>query len=432
MEPSPARGGRPVRDTPRVDEQQQARTAPATARPPTRVLAAYVALAAAVLVAELLSAQGRPSAPGSDPTASQALAALLAGAVGLARWRPAAGLALLVAVSVGQVTTGTDLTLDVVALVVVSFQCARRGGRAALWLSGAYVPAAYVLGGFYAGAPGTAVVEQAQRAAPAADLLTSITAWALTLAPLFVPWLLGLTMRMRARAEESRRLRLRAEAERSVAQARQAQAEALARAEEERARLARDVHDVVGHSLAVILAQAQSADYLSEQPSTDVLAILRAIAESARSSLHEVRNVLSSGDSDGEEPVPHTLDDVLAGVPEPPGGLRRHVVGTPRPLAPDTSVLVRRVLQEMLTNALKHGDPQGGMDVTIEWGSGLTLAVRNTTCGQPTGEGSGLAGMRRRLESAGGRLAVDQDAVSFTATATVPLCSARAAAGPSA
>lgn len=418
-------------------DDEQPGTATATARPSRRAQAAYAALGVALLVGELVAASSRPALPGAGGGAHQALAVLLGLTVAVARWRPAVGLGLLVLVSLGQVATGADLALDVVALVVVSFQCARRGSAATMWVSGAYVPAAGVLGGFYATVPGTGLVDQAQRTAPAGDLLATTTGWAITLAPLFVPWLLGLTLRMRARAEESRRLRLRAEAERSIALARQAQAEALARAEEQRARLANDVHDVVGHSLAVILAQAQSADYLSERPSQEVLGILHAIAESARSSLHEVRNVLLP--TGGEPEASHGLDDLLARVPVPPGGLRRHLVGTPRPLAPDTSVLARRVLQEMLTNALKHGDPEGGMEVTIQWGSGLTLAVRNAVRpdtqldaerrgDEPAAGGLGLGGMRRRLESAGGRLAVEEDARSFCATATVPLAGARTVA----
>jgi signal transduction histidine kinase len=117
--------------------------------------------------------------------------------------------------------------------------------------------------------------------------------------------------------------------------------------------------------------------------------------------------------------------------------IRSTVTGIPRPLPPELDVVAFRILQEMLTNALKHG--RRGEPITVErrWGNDdLRIMVHNVVAddaaGDPSpgstsdpGEGIGQLGMRRRLESVGGRLEVAQRATdhgrTFTATAWVPL-----------
>jgi signal transduction histidine kinase len=111
-------------------------------------------------------------------------------------------------------------------------------------------------------------------------------------------------------------------------------------------------------------------------------------------------------------------------------------VGTPRPLPPELDTVAYRVLQEMLTNAIRHGRRDQPINVERHWHDGLRLEVRNAidatadetqpipAVGTAHG-GHGLDGMQRRLASVGGRLHVqrhDGDAsVTFTATAWIPL-----------
>ena len=114
---------------------------------------------------------------------------------------------------------------------------------------------------------------------------------------LIVPWLVGLALRFIARSESSTQAAQLAQAEaeerQRLAQSERAQAQQIADLREEQARLARDVHDVVGHSLAVILAQAESAAYLPDADTAKMREVLDNVAGSARQSLREVREVLS-------------------------------------------------------------------------------------------------------------------------------------------
>jgi signal transduction histidine kinase len=114
-------------------------------------------------------------------------------------------------------------------------------------------------------------------------------------------------------------------------------------------------------------------------------------------------------------------------------------VGTPQPLPPELETVAYRVLQEMLTNAIKHGRRDTPVLVEQHWEGELRIEVRNvathtdeatrpTTAhhpGAPPAPGQGLEGMRRRLESVGGRLDVrrreESDGPTFTATAWVPM-----------
>ena len=101
------------------------------------------------------------------------------------------------------------------------------------------------------------------------------------------PWLLGLALRFSARSQASRRSQVVAEAERD-------QAAEIARLRDEQTRLAHDVHDVVGHSLAVILAQAESAQFRDDEDTEALKQTMTNIATSARGSLEDVRQVLAA------------------------------------------------------------------------------------------------------------------------------------------
>jgi signal transduction histidine kinase len=97
-------------------------------------------------------------------------------------------------------------------------------------------------------------------------------------------------------------------------------------------------------------------------------------------------------------------------------------------MPPELEVVAFRVLQEMLTNAIKHGRRDRPVLVERHWEGDLRIEVQNTVSGE-SGQsgGQGLVGMRRRLESVGGRLDVRRrsDPPTFTATAWVPIRTAR-------
>ncbi|HWU23331.1 MAG TPA: histidine kinase, partial [Nocardioides sp.] len=250
-------------------------------------------------------------------------------------------------------------------------------------------------------------------------------------AVLLVPWLIGILLRVLSREAQTRAVQLETARERD-------QAAELADLREGQARLARDVHDVVGHSLAVILAQAESAQYLPDDDPARLKQTLATIAGSARSSLQDVRHVL--GATDGRPPN-GGLDTLIDGVRASGHEVLSTEIGDPRPLPPELATVAYRVLQEMLTNAIRHGRRDEPVRVERHWQDELRIEVGNVVdevddpaCLPASNEllarkqgapGSGLSGMRHRLEAVGGRLDVrprTEDGVpTFTVTAWLPV-----------
>ncbi|WP_193614952.1 histidine kinase [Nocardioides lijunqiniae] len=388
-----------------------------------------------VLLLGLLEVANRDYMVDRDGLVLVALA--MAGAVALSRHAPAASLALVWLIGVLQVVNAVELMLVELAIAVVAFGCARWGSTATVWVSVLSIPAAAViavvyvgingLGGLVEGAGFEQVVEDRYSYGDTWQVAAAVVGMAL----LGVPWLAGLTLRFVARAQASRASQEHAEEEAAQAVMETEQAREIARLREEQTRLARDVHDVVGHSLAVILAQAESAQYLSDVDTQKLKVTMENIATSARSSLQDVRQVLTP--SDRAEPLRSAeLDELIAGVRASGHEVVSSEVGAVQPLPPELEVVAFRVLQEMLTNAIRHGRRDEPVFVERHWPDGswvgeLRIEVRNVVdaAADETPPGQGLEGMRRRLESVGGRLDVRRRAATegetFTATAWVPV-----------
>ncbi|MCD4534104.1 histidine kinase [Nocardioides sp. cx-169] len=395
----------------------------------------------AVLALGLLEAANRDNV--TTPRTGLALVALMmACAVAMSRHAPGAALGLTWGIGVLQVVNGVDLMLVELAIAVVAFGCARWGSTATVWLSVLSIPAAALIAVVYVGLNGLGgLVEDAGFQQLVEDRYRYGDTWqigaaVIGMALLGVPWLAGLALRFVARAQSSRVSQEHAEEEAAEAVRESEQAREIARLREEQARLARDVHDVVGHSLAVILAQAESAQYLSDLDSEKLKTTMENIATSARSSLQDVRHVLTPADR--AEPTSSAgLDELIAGVRTSGHEVVSSEVGVVQPLPPELEVVAFRVLQEMLTNAMRHGRRDEPVFVERHWpdgggDAGLRIEVRNVVdpAAQETPPGQGLDGMRRRLESVGGRLDVRQRATTegetFTVTAWVPVRSGAA------
>jgi signal transduction histidine kinase len=357
--------------------------------------------------------------------------------VALSRRAPAASLALVWFIGVLQVVNGVDLMLVELATALVAFGCARWGSTLTVWVSVLSIPAAAVIAVVYVGVNGLGgIIEGAGFEQVVEDRYAYGDTWQVAaavvgMALLGVPWLAGLTLRFVARAKSSRTSQEQAEEEAAQAVQESEQAREIARLREEQTRLARDVHDVVGHSLAVILAQAESAQYLSDVDTQQLKVTMENIATSARSSLQDVRQVLTPADR--AEPLRSAeLDELIAGVRASGHEVVSSEVGAVQPLPPELEVVAFRVLQEMLTNAIRHGRRDEPVFVERHWPDGswvgeLRVEVRNVvdTDAEETPPGQGLEGMRRRLESVGGRLDVRRRAATegetFTVTAWVPV-----------
>lgn len=373
------------------------------------------------------------------------LAGLMGIAVGLSRHAPGAALALVWVMGAAQVVGEIDLLVVELAIAIVAFGCARWGSTATVWLSVLSIPAAAVILVVYVGIFGLGVLAENLGFTTAIqdnfsyDDRWQVAAAIIGMALLGVPWLAGLALRYVARAQTSRVHQVAAEDEAARAVNEREQAEEIARLREEQNRLARDVHDVVGHSLAVILAQADSAQYLKDADTEALKRTMETIATSARSSLQDVRQVLTPS----ERPAaarPGGLDELIAGVRGSGHEVVATEVGTPHPLPPELETVAYRVLQEMLTNAIKHGRRDAPVLVERHWPDGawqdeLRIEVRNVSPAldetQPISleteapGGQGLDGMRRRLDSVGGRLdvrpRVEAEGPTFTVTAWIPV-----------
>ncbi|WP_460848504.1 sensor histidine kinase [Nocardioides ultimimeridianus] len=346
---------------------------------------------------------------------------VLAVAVASYRMCPSLGLALLWPLAFLQLTRGFPVLWTELAVALIAYGCARHGTVVTVVLSAASVPAIALTAGLT-----TLLGFQVRFATSSlhdrighfgsvrAMLLRTLV---IGVAVLLVPWLIGILLRVLNREAQTRAVQLETARERD-------QAAELADLREGQARLARDVHDVVGHSLAVILAQAESAQYLPDDDPARLKQTLATIAGSARNSLQDVRHVL--GATDGRPPN-GGLDTLVDGVRASGHEVLSTEIGDPRPLPPELATVAYRVLQEMLTNAIRHGRRDEPVRVERHWQDELRIEVSNVVDATSSEEapGNGLAGMRRRLEAVGGRLDVrprTEDGVpTFTVTAWLPV-----------
>ena len=204
--------------------------------------------------------------------------------------------------------------------------------------------------------------------------------------------------------------------------------------EQERTRIGRDLHDVLAHSLAVIAAQADGARYLGAGQPQPVLEALETISGSARRALVDAQRVIEGVRDEGPVPPQPGLDDVSPLLGQMRGSLHveRSETGTPVELSAGQQLAVFRIVQECLTNALRHGGRGTAVRVHLDWsGPGLTLHVASAL-GKDSADdagrspehaarlGRGIPGMRERAHLAGGWLTAGPDGEDFRVTAFVP------------
>jgi signal transduction histidine kinase len=208
---------------------------------------------------------------------------------------------------------------------------------------------------------------------------------------------------LRGRREAHRRL---AEQER-ISDAERARRALL----EERTRIARELHDVVAHHMSVIAIQAEAASYRPPEQLAPSFAIIRANATEGLRELRRVTGVLRAEGSEndpGPQPTLDRLGDLVTNVQAAGLAVTTAVVGTPRPLPPGVELSAYRIIQEALSNAMRHAP---GSDVRVEVAyrpASLELRVDNgRPRGQPVrsnGLGHGVLGMRERAVMLGGEL----------------------------
>ncbi|MFI1103765.1 sensor histidine kinase [Streptomyces melanogenes] len=251
--------------------------------------------------------------------------------------------------------------------------------------------------------------------------------------PFILAWVLGDSMRTRrayfAQLEE-RAARLEKE--------REAQAKVAVAAE--RARIARELHDVVAHNVSVMVVQADGAAYVMESAPDQAKIALETISMTGRQALAEMRRllgVLRTGEhrEAGEyvpQPDVEQIEELVEQVRTAGLTVDFKIEGTPRPLPSGVELTAYRIVQEALTNTRKHGGPEAGASVRLVYfDDGLGLLVEDDGRGAAhemyedggaDGQGHGLIGMRERVGMVGGTLdAGPRPGGGFRISALLPL-----------
>ncbi|HQY32949.1 histidine kinase [Actinotalea sp.] len=339
------------------------------------------------------------------------------------RVRPAASAAAVFSVALAHLLVGQYLLVPVDLVVLVALYSVTVHGP----------PWAYrtALGGALAGAGllGALLLADSGLSSPEGALFSTV-AVALTSVSAFA---VGLVRRSRretidALVDRARRLEVERDQQAQIATS------------AERTRIAREMHDIVAHSLSVIIAQADGGRYAAQAEPEAAVRSLTTIAETGRAALADMRRLLGvlrppepAGAPRGQDrPAAPATTPGLAGPPPPPDLLPQpavadveHLVaqvrasglavslvrtGTPRTLPPGTGLTLYRICQEGLTNVLKHGGPGARATVLLGWApSAVVLEVSDDGRGAAAasdGAGLGVLGMRERAAMLGGTIAV--------------------------
>jgi signal transduction histidine kinase len=228
-------------------------------------------------------------------------------------------------------------------------------------------------------------------------------------------------------SQQTRRAYLAALEERAARLEYERDQQALLTAATERARIAREVHDIVTHSLSVMVALADAAAAASASSPQRAATVMREVATTGRHAIGEMRRAvgaLRTDDANSDEvnrdegagpPLPglDNLDDLLAEVRSAGLPVRLTVTGAPRPLSSGAQLAVYRIVQESLTNARRHAPGAAGATVTLQYRDhdiDVEICNDGPVCGSmpaggrsPGGVGGlGITGMRERAVSYGG------------------------------
>jgi len=198
----------------------------------------------------------------------------------------------------------------------------------------------------------------------------------------------------------------------------------------ERGRIARELHDVVAHNVSMMVVQAGAAHRVLEGEQPHVRAALAAIADTGRETVDEMRTLLGvlraseEGLALSPQPGLGDLEQLVRNVRDAGLPVEVRIEGTPSALPPPLDLSAFRIVQEALTNALKHAGPARA-DVTIRYQRAtVELEVRDDGAGSSNGgsTGHGLIGMRERVAMFGGELeAGRRGGGGFSVRARLPL-----------
>ncbi|MDH6181140.1 signal transduction histidine kinase [Microbacteriaceae bacterium SG_E_30_P1] len=357
-----------------------------------------------------------------DSPAGWIMLLLMGAALAIRRLSPAIALAVAWAGAIIQMSGMLPPDAANLAILAVLFATARYGTPLVRRLGLASAIVGAVIATLYFLATGfTVALSTASAFVDAIPQLVFALVFSLgaSLAVLVLSWTVGLLVRTADLARDNRRAAELSAREVAI--------------EQERNRIARDMHDVVAHSLAVVIAQADGARYAAAANPDAAQAALATIATTAREALTDVRGLLAQL-RHNQGPAPHpVLADLSALVQQlRDAGLGVDFVerGERPPVATAQQLAIYRIVQEALTNALRHGNATGNVGLQLEWGeAGASIVVRNRLRGGAevsSTTGHGLTGMQERASLVGGSLHAGPEGDEFVVSAHIPLATAEA------
>ncbi|HWK76442.1 sensor histidine kinase [Microbacterium sp.] len=389
-------------------------------RPLSRTALVLDIVGAFVLFAVVMPTSLAFYAPGSlSPLVAEPVgiaAALIAGvlqcgAVAIGRLSPGLALAVAWVGALVQMSAGLGPLPINIAILGVLYATAAWGGTRTFWAGLASV----LVGGFVAGGYMVLVNGLLAGVSTLSSILNIVLFGVISTLVLGAPWLGGFGWRMMLRWRSTRDA--------------QARAEVAAAEEQERVRIARDMHDVVAHSLAVIIAQSDGARYAAASDPQIATETLGTVSQTARAALSDVRMLLTQlrhRQGAGPQPTIADLEQLFEQVRQ--SGVEPRVTVDPMPPGEPPAAVqlaVYRILQEALTNAIRHG-AGGVVDVRLAWlADRVDIEVRNVARdveGTPaTHGGHGIVGMRERAQLIGGTLGAQREGGDFVVRGTLPI-----------
>ncbi|MFZ4265887.1 sensor histidine kinase [Streptomyces arboris] len=345
----------------------------------------------------------------------------LATVVALRRRLPEKMLLLAIAVGVLQLVGDVRPNIGDFAMLVITFTVATIGERWASRLA------------LVCSLSAAALSQVRWEAEPGGSWPQQIFVTVIMTVPFVLAWVMGDSLRTRRAyfsqlEERAARLEREREAQSKVAVA------------AERARIARELHDVVAHNVSVMVVQADGAAYVMDAAPDQARQALETISSTGRQALAEMRRllgVLRTGDTreSGEyvpQPDVEQIEDLVDQVRRTGLAVDFKVEGTARPLPSGVELTAYRIVQEALTNTRKHGGPDAGASVRLVYfDDGLGLLVEDDGRGAAhelyedggaDGAGHGMIGMRERVGMVGGTLdAGPRPGGGFRISALLPL-----------
>ncbi|MEI7030512.1 sensor histidine kinase [Streptomyces pratensis] len=374
----------------------------------------------------LLGLSGVSSASGMYDTGREQLLAVpvalgLATVMALRRRAPEKMLLLAIAVGVAQLVVDVRPGIGNFAMLAVTFTVAMVGERWASRLA------------LVCSLSAAALSQLRWDPEPGGSFAELVFVTIVMTVPFVLAWVLGDSLRTRRAyfsqlEERAARLEREREAQSKVAVA------------AERARIARELHDVVAHNVSVMVVQADGAAYVMDAAPDQARQALETISSTGRQALAEMRRLLGvlrtgDGPESGEyvpQPDVEQIEDLVEQVRRTGLEVDFKVEGTPRPLPSGVELTAYRIVQEALTNTRKHGGPEAGASVRLVYfDDGLGLLVEDDGRGAAhelyedggaDGAGHGMIGMRERVGMVGGTLdAGPRPGGGFRISALLPL-----------